>query len=203
MIQFTPIRHRVVSRFRTGRLCDGQPGTEADIDTYDLQELRAAREQATLCPQCQDNSGYRPLHLRLERYKRTGPRSLAHLYTVPVQYDFDEIRNCARCRRDPDDHNCRHWEEARKGVRVLYQEARRVSRNVTDLLEHTGGLPANLYQFVDGSMAYFAYGAPSWQEADELTGSALRQAKDITQRQGTPGGKADWNHPEDRGETTQ
>ena len=203
MVQFSPIRQHMVSRHRTGRLCDGEPGTEDDIETQDLQELRAARKAATLCPQCQDNSGYRPLHLRPERYKSTGPRSLAHLYTVPVQYDFDDIRNCGQCRKDPGDRNCRHWEEARKGVRVLYQEARRVCRNVSDLLERTGGVPANLYQFVDGSVAYFAYGAPTWQEADELTGSALQQAKDIIKRQGTPGGKADWKHPEDRGETTR
>lgn len=62
---------------------------------------------------------------------------------------------------------------------------------MTELLEYTGGVPANLYQFVDGSVGYFAYGAPSWQEADELTGSALQLAKNIIKLRGTPGGKAD------------
>ena len=45
------------------------------------------------------------------------------MFTVPVLYRFDDIRNCAKCRTDPDDHSCRHWEEARKALRMLKQQA--------------------------------------------------------------------------------
>lgn len=121
--------------------------------------------------------------------------SLAHLHTVPVLYSFDNIRNCFRCRKNLDDHSCRHWEETRKLVRLLHQQARRVCRNVTELQEHTDGQPASLYQYVDGSVAYFAYGAPSWQEAGELTGTAREMALEILYKQGAPVRKTGWSTP--------
>ena len=34
-------------------------------------------------------------------------RTLAYLYTIPVQDAFDGIRNCPHCRKDPGDRTCR------------------------------------------------------------------------------------------------
>ena len=79
--------------------------------------------------------------LRTPRY-RNNDQTLAHLYTVPVQYDFDDIRNCPHCRGNPRERSCRAWENAREGVKVLHQEARRIARNVGDLADITGGKPA-------------------------------------------------------------
>ena len=51
---------------------------------------------ATLCPSCQQNLGQQSVTLRAPRY-RNNDQTLAHLYTVPVQYDFGDIRNCPHC----------------------------------------------------------------------------------------------------------
>ena len=59
---------------------------------------------------------------------------------------------------------------------VLHREAWRSARDVTRLSEATGSCAATVYQFADGSVAYFALDAPSWQEADEVTGRALERA---------------------------
>ena len=38
------------------------------------------------------------------------------------------------------------------------------------MADATGGKPANIYEFVDDTVAYFALDAPPWQEAEELEG---------------------------------
>ena len=45
-------------------------------------------------------------------------------------------------------------------MRVLHREARRIAKDVTDLDGVTGGCIATVYQFADGSVAYFAPGRP-------------------------------------------
>ena len=55
-------------------------------------------------------------------------------------------------------------------MRVLHREARRIAKDVTDLDGVTGGCIATVYQFADGSVAYFALDAPAWREADEIAG---------------------------------
>ena len=173
------------------RLCDGRPAGGDDIPTGDTGALREARAQATLCPTCQLKSGYPPFHLQQSRY-RAGHRTLAHLYTVPVLNDIDNIRNCPRCRESPSDCTCRARQEARQSVRTLRQEARRFAREVTELNAATGGCAATIYQFLDGSVGYFAPDAPMWREAGDVTGQHLEKALEILQRQAVPGGKAGW-----------
>ena len=92
--------------------------------------------------------------------KVQGRRTLAHLYTVPVQYAFDGIRNCPHCRENPGARTCRAWKEARKSVRVLHREARRIAKEVTDLDGVTGGCIATVYQFADGSVGLLRAGRP-------------------------------------------
>ena len=147
--------------------------------------LRDARAEATLCPVCQQNSHIHDYSLRPNRYQ-DGRRTLAHLYTVPVQYAFDGIRNCPHCRENPGARTCRAWKEARKSVRVLHREARRIARDVTDLDGVTGGCIATVYQFADGSVAYFALDAPAWREADETAGWPLARALRILETRGLP-----------------
>ena len=150
-----------------------------------LRALRDARAEATLCPVCQQNSHIHDYSLRPNRYQ-DGRRTLAHLYTVPVQYAFDGIRNCPHCRENPGARTCRAWKEARKSVRVLHREARRIARDVTDLDGVTGGCIATVYQFADGSVAYFALDAPAWREADETAGWPLARALRILETRGLP-----------------
>ena len=157
-----PIAHHIIRSQDPVRLCDGQPAADADIPTSDIGALREARAQAALCPSCQLNSGYPPFHLRQSRY-RPGNRTLAHLYTVPVLNDLDNIRNCPHCRQSPGDHTCRAWQEARQSMRTLRQEARRFAREVTELRAATQGCTATIYQFLDGSVSYFAPDAPMWR----------------------------------------
>ena len=101
--------------------------------------------------------------------------STAHLYAVPVLAGFDAIRNCSHCRRDTDD-SCKAWQEARGAVAVLTQEARRIAKGVDEMRHATGGRTANIYQFVDGSVAYFAPDAPDFCEAGELKCDELAAA---------------------------
>ena len=183
MVTFNPIQHHITRSSGSKRLCDGQAAGEADISVTDLDALRESRSQATLCPVCQKNSYQPTTSLRIPRYLN-GNHTLAHLYAVPVQYDFDGIRNCPHCRENPQDRNCDAWNNARKAVRVLRQEARRIAKDVDEMTDATGGKPATLYEFVDGSVAYFALGTPSWQEADELQGWALETARRILGREG-------------------
>lgn len=50
----------------------------------------------------------------------------------------------------------------------------------------TGGRPATLYRFLDGSVGYLAPDAPSWQEADEVTGRAPDRAFRVLGARGVP-----------------
>ena len=186
-----PVRHHITRGREKTRLCDGRAAGGADIATSNLEALRQSRAEATLCPVCQQNSGISP-HILRPRRPSGGSRNLACLYTTPVLDDFDNIRNCPRCRQHPGDRTCRDWDEARKGVRVLHQEARRIAREVTDILEATGGCTATIYEFLDGSVGYFAFGAPSWQEAGEITGEVRERALHVLESRGGPGGKATW-----------
>ena len=179
MIEPSPVRHHMTGRHDPVRLCDGQPAADDDIPATDIDALRDARAEATLCPVCQQNSHIHDYSLRPDRYQ-DGRRTLAHLYTVPVQYAFDGIRNCPHCRENPGNRTCRAWNEARKSVRVLHREARRIAKDVTDLDGVTGGCIATVYQFADGSVAYFALDAPAWREADEIAGRALLAIKRLT-----------------------
>ena len=90
----------------SGHPCDEQPAGDDDIPTTDIDALRDARAEATLCPVCQQNSHIHDYSLRPDRYQ-DGRRTLAHLYTVPVQYAFDGIRNCPHCRENPGARTCR------------------------------------------------------------------------------------------------
>lgn len=66
-----------------------------------------------------------------------------------------------------------------------------------NLLVHvTGGKAGMLYRFLDGSVAFFAWGAPSWQEAGEITGAALETALPVLEARGQPGGKHGWPPPQ-------
>ena len=115
--------------------------------------------------------------------------STAHLYAVPVLAGFDAIRNCSHCRCDTDD-NCKGWQEARESVAVLAQEARRFAKGVDELRDATGGRTATIYEFADGSVAYFAPEAPDFQEAGEFTGDDLTRGLRVLDAMGVLGGKA-------------
>ena len=62
---------------------------------------------------------------------------------------------------------------------VLRQEWRRYAKGVDELLEATGGRPATIYEFADGSVAYFAPEAPDFREAGELKGEVLAAAQRV------------------------
>ena len=185
MIHFSPVEKHIEDRAHT-RLCDGRPAGDADISSEDWLELREARKDATLCPDCQDKVNSRDVRSDLYGYDRM---STAHLYAVPVLAAFDAIRNCSHCRRNTDD-NCEAWREARKAVAVLTQEARRLAKGVDELREATGGRTTNIYQFSDGSAAYFTPDAPDFQEAGELKGDDLAAAQRVLDERGTPSGLA-------------
>ena len=85
MIEPSPVRRHMTRRHDPVRLCDGQPADDDDIPATDIDALRDARAEATLCPVCQQNSHIHDYSLRPDRYQ-DGRRTLAHLYTVPVQY---------------------------------------------------------------------------------------------------------------------
>ena len=109
MIHFEPVGHHIHDRAQA-RLCDGRPAGDADISSEDWLELREARRDATLCPDCQDEVSPRDVHLELYGY---GRMSTAHLYAVPVLSGFDAVRNCSHCRRETDD-DCAAWRKLRK-----------------------------------------------------------------------------------------
>ena len=181
MIEYKPIEYHIRLSHEPARICDGQPAGDDHIATSDMEALREARAETTLCPVCQQNSNLHSFSLRPNQY-RNGKRTLAHLYTIPVQYAFDDIRNCPHCRENPGDRTCRASAEARQRVRVLHREARRIARDVTGLSEAKGGCAATVYQFADGSVAYFALDAPPWREADEVVGRALDRALRVLER---------------------
>jgi hypothetical protein len=190
---FRPREHHITRNGETTRLCDGQPAGENGLSTLDLQALREARAEATLCPLCQQASGHPAFTLQPQLYNQ-GSRTLAHLYTVPVRYDFDRIRNCPHCRENPSDRTRQAWPQVRKGVGVLHREARRIPKDVTELRDSTGGSAATLYQFVNGSIAYFTLAAPPWREAGEVTGKAQEKALQVLEVQGIPGGHPHRRH---------
>ena len=183
MIESQPIRHHITRREEPVRICDGQPTGEEDILASDMEALREARAEATLCPACQAKSGYPPFSLRPPRTVH-GNQSLAYLYTTPVQDGFDGVRNCPHCRQNPGERTCRAWRDLARSVRVLKQEASLTTGEVTELADATGGQPATLYRFLDGSVGYLAPEAPYWQEAGEVTGKGLRRAMAILEHRG-------------------
>ena len=179
MIHFKPVEHHIANRAHA-RLCDGRPASDTDVSSEDWFALRDARKAATLCPDCQDQVNSRDVRTDLYGYDRM---STAHLYAVPVLAAFDAIRNCSHCRQNTDD-NCKAWQEARKAVAVLTQEARRLTKDVDELREATGGRTANIYEFAGGSVAYFAPEAPDFQEAGEMKGGALTAAQRVIDARG-------------------
>ena len=118
-----------------------------------------------------------------------GRHATAHLYAVPVLEGFDAVRNCSHCCRSTDD-DCKAWRKLRKSVAALRQECRRHAKGVEDLLETTGGRPATIYEYRNGSVAYFAPEAPDFVEAGELKGDDLAAARRILDERGLPGGNA-------------
>ena len=186
MIHFKPVRHHISGR-AGARLCDGEPASERDIPYEDIFELRDARREATLCPDCQDKM--HPLDMHLELYGM-GSHTTAHLYAVPVLDGFDAVRNCSHCRRSTDD-DCKAWRKLRKSVAVLRQECRRYAKGVDELLEATGGRPATIYEYHAGSVAYFAPEAPDFAEAGELKNDDLVTARQLLAKRGLPGRNAE------------
>ena len=59
---------------------------------------------------------------------------------------------------------------------VLRQECRRYLKGVDGLLAATGGRTANIYEFADGSVAYFTPDADDFCEAGELKGDDIAAA---------------------------
>ena len=178
-----PIEHHIHDRAST-RLCDGAPAGDADISSEDLFELRDARRDATLCPDCQDKVD--PRDVQLELYGM-GRHTTAHLYAVSVLEAFDAVRNCSHCRGSTDD-DCKAWRKLRKSVSVLRQQCRWYAKGVDELLEATGGRPATIYEYHAGSIAYFAPEAPDFAEAGELKDDDLAAAQRVLDERGLSGG---------------
>ena len=187
MIHFNPIKHHIHNRAQA-RLCDGRPAGDAGISSEDWSALRAARVEATLCPDCQDKVNPRDVQPELYGY---GRMSTAHLYSVPVLAGFDAVRNCSHCRKSIDD-DCKAWRKLRKAVAILRQECKQFVKGVDELRDATGGRTANIYRFACGSVAYFAPDAPDFQEAGELAGDALARGLRVLDTRGVPGAKASW-----------
>ena len=76
----------------------------------------------------------------------------------------------------------------RKAVAVLRQECRRYAKGVDELLGATGGWPATIYEYADGSAAYFAPDAADFAKTGELKGKELAAAQRILDERGLPGG---------------
>ena len=166
-----PIGHHIHDRAQV-RLCDGTPASDADISSEDWSELREARRDATLCPDCQDKVD--PRDVKSDLYGM-GRHSTAYLYAVPALAGFDAVRNCSHCRKNTDE-DCAAWRKLRKAVAVLRRECRWYVKGVGELLDATGSRPATIYEFACGSVAYFAPDAPDFCEAGELKGVVLAAA---------------------------
>ena len=108
---------------------------------------------------------------------------------MPVLYGFDAIRNCSHCRRRTDA-DCAAWRKAREAVAVLREQSIRLVRGVDDLRHATGGCVATVYEFADGSVAYFAPEAPDFAEAGELKDDERAAARRILDGRGVSGGNA-------------
>ena len=74
---------------------------------------------------------------------------------------------------------------------VLRQECRWYAKGVDELLDATGGRPATIYEFADGSVAYFAPDATDFRETGELKGDGLAAAQRILDDRGISGGNAE------------
>ena len=185
MIHFGTVERHISGRDGV-RLCAGEPASERDISSEDWMQLRKARAAVTLCPDCQDSVHPRDVAPELYGMGRMSP---AHLYAVPVLAAFDAIRNCSHCRRHTDE-DCAAWRKARKAVGVLQEQAVRLVRGVGELHHATGGCTATVYEFADGSAAYFAPEAPDFAEAGELKGADLAVARRILDERGMEGGIA-------------
>ena len=134
MIHPKLVEHHIQDRDEC-RLCDSTPASDADISSEDPFELRDARKDATLCPDCQDRVD--PRDVQSELYGM-GKHTTAHLYAVSVLEGFDAVRNYSHCRRSTDD-DCKAWRNLQKAVWVLRQECGRYAKGVDDLPEATGG----------------------------------------------------------------
>ena len=183
MIHFKSVEQHIHNRAQA-RLCNGAPASDADISPEDWLELREARRDATLCPDCQDEVSPRDVHLELYGY---GRMSTARLYAVPVLEGFDAVRNCSHCRRETDD-DCAAWNKLQKSVAVLRQECRRCAKGVDELSGATGGRMATIYEFADGSVAHFTPDAPDFCEAGELKCDELAAAQRILDERGISAG---------------
>ncbi len=170
-IECKPVEHHIHDRAQV-RLCDSAAAGPADVSSENIFKLRDARRAATLCPDCQDE--VHPRDVRSDLYG-LGRHSTAHLYAVPVLEGFDAVRNCPHCRRSADD-DCAAWRKLRGAVALLGQECRRYLKGVDGLLAATGGRPATVYEFADGSVAYFVPDADDFCEAGELKGDDLAAA---------------------------
>ncbi|MDE2688470.1 MAG: hypothetical protein OXI16_13380 [Chloroflexota bacterium] len=182
MIHFKPVEHHISER-DGARLCDSEPASEHDILSENIFELRDARRNTTLCPDCQDKM--HPLDMHLELYGM-GRHTPAHLY-APALEGFYAVRICSHCRRSTDD-DCKAWRDLRKSMAVLRQECRRYAKGVDELQEATGGRLAIIYEYHAGSVAYFAPDAPDFAEAGELKGDDVAVAQRIFDERGLPGG---------------
>ena len=186
MIHFGAVEQHIVER-DGARLCDGKPASERDISSEDWMEIREARVAAALCPDCQDK--LHPLDVQPELYGM-GRHSSAHLYAVPVLAAFDAIRNCSHCRRRTDD-DCAAWRKARKAVAILLEQVQTTCvRGIGELHHVTGGCAATVYEFADGSVAYFAPEAPDFAEAGELKDDELAAGRRVLDGRGVSGGNA-------------
>ena len=70
---------------------------------------------------------------------------------------------------------------------MIRREASLTAGEVTELADLTGGHPATLYRFLDGSVGCLAPDAPYWQEAGEVTGPALERAFPVLGARGISG----------------
>ena len=169
MIHFGAVRRHISGR-EGAPLCGGEPASGRDVSSEDWMELRAARAAAALCPDCHD--GVDPRDVQPELYG-IGRMSTAHLYAVPVLAGFDAIRNLYIVNA-PQIGQSVGW--ARGVVAVLREQAIRLVQGVTELHHVTGGCAATIYEFADGSVAYFAPEAPDFAEAGELRDDELAAA---------------------------
>ena len=72
----------------------------------------------------------------------------------------------------------------------MWEGCRRWLWRCGGLLEHTGWSTADLYLYVDGSVAYYARLAPLWEESGEMTDAALAVALELLGASGREGPKA-------------
>lgn len=100
-----------------------------------------------------------------------------------------ELYGMGRSRRRTGDDRA-GWRKARKAVAVLQEQSIRLVRGVDELRHATGGCTATVYEFADGSVAYFALEASDFAEAGELRGADLAAMRRIFDERGLPDGLA-------------